>query len=199
MSQQAGPDGWITLFNGENLDGWIRRNGMASYRVDNGTILGTTAEGSPNSFLCTFEEYDDFELEFETMLVDDELNSGVQIRSQTRDEPYGRVNGPQVEIESSPGEAAYIYGEATGRGWLTPEDELITHENFQNGEWNQYRVVAEGPRIQVWLNGEQMADLTDEEIYETHPSGFIGLQVHAIGEDDGPYQVRWRNIRIRPL
>ena len=42
-------------------------------------------------------------------------------------------------------------------------------------------------------------DLTDEPIHETHPSGFIGLQVHGIGKDKGPYQVAWRNIRIKTL
>ena len=31
------------------------------------------------------------------------------------------------------------------------------------------------------------------------PSGFIGLQVHGIKRGSGPYEVRWRNIRIRDL
>ena len=42
-------------------------------------------------------------------------------------------------------------------------------------------------------------DITDEEIYRTHPVGFIGLQVHRIRPDAGPYQVAWRNIRLREL
>ncbi|UUO04906.1 DUF1080 domain-containing protein [Blastopirellula sp. J2-11] len=196
-------DGWIKPFNGKDLTGWTQKNGTATYVVeDGGVIRGKTEVGSPNSFLCTDKDYGDFELEFEVK-CDDGLNSGVQIRSQTAeakgDQKFGRVNGPQVEIEKSTGEAGYVYGEATGRGWLTPEDRLKPHDHFKNGEWNTYRVVAKGPRIQTFINGEPIEDLTDEEIYKTHPTGFIGLQVHGIGKDQGPYEVRWKNIRIKPL
>jgi hypothetical protein len=162
-----------------------------------GTIVGQTSEGSPNSFLCTTKDYGDFELEFEVK-VHDKLNSGVQIRSQTKGgDPNERVNGPQVEIEAGPAEAGYVYGEATGRGWLTPPERLKPHDHFKNGEWNKFRVLAKGPRIQTWINGEMIEDLTDEPIYKTHPKGFIGLQVHGIGKQQGPYDVAWRNIRIR--
>ena len=188
--------GWVSLFDGKSLDGWEQRNGTATYRVENGTIVGKTTEGSPNSFLCSAKDYGDFELEFDVK-VDKALNSGVQIRSQTRDTRTGRVNGPQVEIEGSPGESGYIYGEATGRGWLTKAADLKPHSHLKNDEWNHYRVVAKGPHIQTWINGEPVADLTDEEIYKTHPKGFIGLQVHGIGKNSGPFEVSWKNIRIK--
>ncbi|HUG17866.1 MAG TPA: family 16 glycoside hydrolase, partial [Planctomycetaceae bacterium] len=169
----ADPAGWTQLFDGKTLTGWTQKNGTAKYEVVDGTVKGTTSEGSPNSFLCTDKLYGDFELEFEVK-VHDKLNSGVQIRSQTKDTPTGRVNGPQVEIESGPAEAGYVYGEATGRGWLTPESRLKPHNHMKNGDWNKFRVVAKGPRIQTWINGEMIEDLTDEEIYKTHPKGFIG-------------------------
>lgn len=194
----AGEEGWIKLFDGKTLEGWVQKNGTATYRVEDGVIVGKTSEGSPNSFLCTEKLYGDFELEFEVK-VHDKLNSGVQIRSQTKDGPNGRVNGPQVEIEAGPAQAGYIYGEATGRGWLTPEERLKPHDHFKNGQWNQFRVVARGPRIQIWINGQPIEDLTDEEIYKTHPKGFIGLQVHGIAKGTGPYEVAWRNIRLREL
>ena len=68
------------LFDGKSIDGWKVRNGTASYVVEDGVIVGTTAKGSPNSFLSPPKEYSDFILEFET-LCDPALNSGVQIRS----------------------------------------------------------------------------------------------------------------------
>ncbi|MEZ6049224.1 MAG: DUF1080 domain-containing protein [Planctomycetaceae bacterium] len=193
---------WVELFNGTSLEGWTQKNGTATYRIEDGTIVGKTNEGSPNSFLCTDKLYGDFELEFEVKVHDD-LNSGVQIRSQTEGGTNdGRVNGPQVEIEASGengAEGGYIYGEATGRGWLVPEDKLIPHKHFKDGEWNKYRVVAKGPTITTWINGEQIIELTDEEIYKTHAVGFIGLQVHGIGKGKGPYEVAWKNIRIKEL
>ena len=205
-ASQAAEDanGWVNLFDGESLTGWIQKNGTATYQVLDGTIVGETSEGSPNSFLCSEKEYGDFELEFEVR-VHDKLNSGVQIRSTTKKsenaaQKFGRVNGPQVEIEASGtngAEAGYIYGEATGRGWLTSEDKLIPHKHFRDGQWNKFRVLVKGPHFQTWINGTQVSDLVDEEIFETHPKGFIGLQVHGIGKGTGPYDVAWRNIRIR--
>ena len=87
--------GWASLFNGKNLDGWTQRNGTATYRIEEGAIVGTTKVGSPNSFLCTDKLYGDFELTFEVK-VSNELNSGVQIRSTTKGAQKGgddRVNG----------------------------------------------------------------------------------------------------------
>ena len=93
-------DKYTPIFDGKTLKGWTQRNGTATYRVENGAIVGKTKEGSPNSFLCTDKLYGNFDLKFEVK-VDNGLNSGVQIRSQTKDGPKGRVNGPQVEIEMS--------------------------------------------------------------------------------------------------
>ncbi len=194
---QADESAFGDLFNGRNLDGFTQRNGTATYRIEGNTIVGKTAEGSPNSFLCTDKLYGDFELKFEVK-VDTALNSGVQIRSQTAGgKPDGRVNGPQVEI-SLDGMAGYVYGESAG-GWMTPDADRKSHQHFKDGEWNSYRVVAKGSRIQTWINGQQISELTHEERYKSHPKGFIGLQVHGIGAGQGPYEVRWRNLKLREL
>jgi type 1 glutamine amidotransferase len=185
---------WLALFNGRDLTGWVQRNGTAEYSVVENTILGRTSEGSPNSFLCTEKDFSDFELTFEVK-VDDELNSGVQIRSRSLKEfNDGRVHGPQVEIEASPGEAGYIYSEGTGRGWISKEQPPT--DAIRNGQWNRYLVRAVGPRIQTWINGRKIEDLSDADSYL---SGFIGLQVHGIARGTGPYQVQWRDIQIRNL
>lgn len=207
-------DGWVSLFDGKTLDGWNRAAlGMAEYKVVDGTIYGKTVEGSGNTFLASAKEYGDFELEFEVK-VHDALNSGVQIRSREKTEKdipagenksggngIGRFHGPQVEIEASPGQSGYIYGEATKYGWLSaePKDPKHEHSYMKNGEWNKFRIVAKGPRIQTWINGHPVADLTHEEISTTHPRGRIGLQVHGIPAGTGPYDVAWKNIRIKEL
>lgn len=204
-SSASAADGWVSLFDGNSLDGWIQKNGTATYRIEGDTIVGKTNEGSPNSFLCTEKLYGDFELTFDVK-VDNSLNSGVQIRSQTAEPKgkakFGRVNGPQVEIEASGSkgaEAGYVYGEATGRGWLTPAERLKPRKVFKDGDWNSFRIVAKGARIQTWINGEAIEDLTDEAIYKTHAKGFIGLQVHGIKKGTGPYEVAWRNLKLREL
>ena len=187
-------DGWVALFNGSDLNGWIQKNGIATYRVEEGMIIGKTAEGSPNSFLCTEQTFSDFELTFEVK-DDPGLNSGVQIRSASKaDYKNGRVHGPQVEIETAPGESGYIYSEGTGRGWITKEQPI--KDAYQNDQWNRFVVRAKGDRIQTWVNGRMIADIRDEESSLT---GFVGLQVHGIEKETGPFEVRWRDIRVRLL
>jgi len=201
---QASKD-WKPLFNGTDLSEFTVEDGKAEYAVNDGVITGLTAVPSPNTFLATKQVYGNFELEFEVK-VHDQLNSGVQIRSFQK-ESGDRFYGPQVEIEASPGQAGYIYGEATGRGWLSPEPksknpEVNQHNLMKNGEWNHFRIIAEGPRIQTYINGQPVADLTDEKMYKTHPKGHIGLQVHSIGKkqlEHHPMSVSWRNLRIRAL
>ncbi len=197
-----------SLFDGKTLNGWTQLNGTADYRVEKGTIIGKTKEGSPNSFLCSDKLYGDFELHFQVKLINDELNSGVQIRSQckeltdkekARGDKHGRVNGPQVEIEATKekgAESGYVYGEALG-GWMTPKSDLTPHNYFKNGEWNQYRIVAKGHRIQTWVNGNKVSNLVDKEKHKSHSKGFIGLQVHSIKKGSGPYEVTWKDIKIK--
>lgn len=190
---------WKTLFDGKTLDGWEQKNGTATYEIKEGAILGSTVDGSPNSFLCSKDNYGDFVLEFETKLLRDDLNSGVQIRSHSTPEyREGRVHGPQVEIESSPGQSGYIYGEATTGAWITPKAEETAHDAFKNGEWNAYRVRAIGPRVQVWINGEKVSDTKNAKDLNSEKPGFIGLQVHSY-RGEHPAQVMWRNIRIREV
>ncbi|MCA9209161.1 MAG: DUF1080 domain-containing protein [Planctomycetales bacterium] len=195
----ADNDGWVDLFNGKTLDGWTQKNGTATYRVEDGAVVGKTNEGSPNSFLCTDKDYGDFELTFEVK-VDDALNSGVQIRSASiQEKNNGRVHGPQVEIATN-GTAGFIYGEALGTGWLSSDEaraDKTKQAAFKKGEWNKYRVLAKGNSIKTWVNDVPVADLVDEK--SGMSSGFIGLQVHGIGRGTGPYEVRWRNIKLREV
>jgi hypothetical protein len=195
-SSATAQEGFTPLFDGQTLSGWERHNGTATYSVEEKEIVGRTSEGSPNSFLCTQEEYTDFELSFEVK-VDDELNSGVQIRSSVCEKQKGRVHGPQVEIATN-GTAGFVYGEALGTDWLSEDrDDPAARGAFKKGQWNKYRVVADGKHIRTWVNDVPVADLMDER--SGMPRGFIALQVHGIGRGEGPYEVRWRNILLKEL
>ena len=74
---------WVSLFDGKTIEGWTREGGYATYEAKDGKIVGTTADGSRNTFLCK-GPFSDFILELE-VLCDRELNSGVQVRSHVRD------------------------------------------------------------------------------------------------------------------
>src|SRR5262249_31666213 len=78
QSADKAEEGFVNLFNGKDLDGWVQRGGKAKYRVEDGQIVGSTVPNTPNSFLCTKKDYGDFILELE-FKVQAPLNSGVQI------------------------------------------------------------------------------------------------------------------------
>jgi hypothetical protein len=216
----AAEDGWLKLFNGKDLTGWIQRGGKAKYEVKDGIIVGSTVPNTDNSFLCTEKDYADFILELE-FKVDPKLNSGVQVRSECFDKPTtvkaggkdikipaGRVHGYQVEIDMDPVRKRWwtggIYDEAR-RGWLYPGDQGGSNEAFtadgaklsKPGEWNRFRIEAAGDSIKTFLNGEPRAEIKDDMTRR----GLIALQVHSIGKDEkkAGITVQFRNIRLKPM
>lgn len=186
---------WQKLFNGKDLSGWKQLNGKAKFEVRNGMIVGTTVAGEPNSFLATEKNYGDFILELEFM-VDSTMNSGIQFRSESKpDYMNGRVHGYQMEIDPSPRAwSGGIYDEAR-RLWLyTLEYNGPAKKSFHNNQWNRYRIECIGNNIRTWVNDIPAACIIDD----LTPSGFIALQVHAVGKNgDAGKQVMWRNIRIK--
>lgn len=186
---------WQSLFNGKNLKGWTKINGTAEYKVVDNAIIGISKPGTPNTFLRTDKMYGDFILEFD-FRVDDGLNSGVQFRSNSLKEyRNGTVHGYQFEIDpSSRAWTGGVYDEAR-RGWLYPMTyNPAGQKAFKKGEWNTARIEAIGSNIRTWVNGIYCADLLNN-MTET---GFIGLQVHSIGNNQelAGKTVAWRNIRI---
>lgn len=195
---------WKSLFNGKDLNNWILYNGKAEYRVENGEIVGKTVYGTPNSFLTTKELYGDFILELD-YLVNDTMNSGIQIRSELHDEndkcevtdkkTPNRVHGFQIEIDPSQrGWSSGIYDEAR-RDWVYPlsfNDKARTA--FKHNGWNHVRVEAIGKHVRTWLNGVPCAHVVDDMTLK----GFICLQVHQIEKPtQAGEEIRWKNIRIQ--
>ena len=129
---------------------------------------------------------------------DPRLNSGVQVRSHVygKDEPRpGVVYGPQCEVaRKETGTAGRFYDEGRRGKWLA-EIKPEAKDAFEDDGWNRYRIVVQGDRYRSWVNGVAASDFTDD----VDKGGFIGLQVHGIPKGQGPYRVRWRNVRIREL
>ncbi len=194
---------FVPLFNGKDFAGWTQRGGKAKYEVQTidgiATIVGTSVPNTPNSFLCTDQHYGDFILEYE-FKVDPALNSGVQIRSHSIPTyRNGVVHGYQVEIDPDTVKnrmwTAGIFDESR-RGWL---NDLSGNERarkaFKPNQWNKIRVEAIGDSIKTYLNEVPAADLVDSMTL----AGFIGLQVHGVGNKTEPLAVMWRNLNIKDL
>lgn len=211
LRSSAADDGWVNLFNGKNLDGWVQRGGQAKYSAEDGVILGRAVPNTPNSFLCTTKDYKDFVLELE-FNVDNGLNSGVQIRSEYTEQPKilmvdgkrikieaNRVYGYQVEIDPDKPERRWtggIYDEGRRKVFLYDlSKNEAARKAFKPGEWNKFRIECKGDSLKTWINGVPAADIKDS----VAPAGFIGLQVHGIGKKTTPLAARFRNIRIKEL
>ncbi|RUA07570.1 MAG: hypothetical protein DSY81_12400 [Bacillota bacterium] len=186
---------WESLVPPDDLAGWKVLGGTARYRVEDSVVIGQTTQGSPNTWLTSERQFGDFELEYE-FLCDTSLNSGVQIRSEAR----GRsARGFQVEIDVDDKRkrfwSAGLYEEGD-RGWIDDlKDNPEARAAHKPLDWNHVRVVAVGARIQTWLNGVPAAQVFDTR----RLSGFIGLQVHGVGNRKEPLEIRWRGLRIRDL
>lgn len=185
---------WVSLIEDDTLKGWEIKGGNATYSIENGVITGTTVSDTPNTFLTTIKNYDDFILELEYK-VDPSMNSGIQIRSNSF--PYyrdGIVHGYQIEID--PSKRAWsggVYDEKR-RKWLNPlTDNVEAQQAFKQNEWNHYRIEAIGDTIKTWINNIPAAHLIDDKT----ASGFIGLQVHSIhGKKKPGTTISWKNVKI---
>ena len=176
------------LFNGKDLTGWIVY-GRDKWYVDEGTLVCESAEDhSLYGYCATQDYYDDFDLTLE-FKQEANGNSGVFFRS-TIERP-AIISGWQVEVAPRGNDTAGIY-ESYGRGWLVqiPDEK---EDILKEGDWNTMRILARGDRVQTWLNGEPMVDITDEKVGRGH--GRIALQIH----DGGGIKVRWRNLHITRL
>ncbi|MEW4923855.1 DUF1080 domain-containing protein [Algibacter sp. 2305UL17-15] len=185
---------WKSLIEDNTLNGWNIKGGEATYTINDGVITGTTVKNTPNTFLTTDKNYDDFILELDYK-VDSTMNSGIQIRSNSlptyRD---GRVHGYQIEID--PSKRAWSAGifDESRRGWLNPlKDNPEAQKAFKQNDWNHYRIEAIGDTLKTWINDVPAAYLIDDKT----ASGFIGLQVHSIhrNQKEGT-TISWKNIKI---
>lgn len=207
-ARSAAADDWRPLVTGKDLTGWVQRGGQAKYRFEDGMIVGTSAPNTGNSFLCTERVYRNFVLELEAK-QDSAINSGIQFRSLWFNEPKtykdgdkeikvpaGRVHGYQCELDPSPRKwSGGIYDEGR-RGWIASlTNKTEAQAAYKLGEWNRIRIEGEGDRLRTFVNDVPCAELKDAWTLE----GFIGLQVHSVGNKTEPMEVRWRNLRIKEL
>ena len=176
----------ISLFNGENLEGW-NIHGTEKWYVEEGNLICESGPDKEYGYLSTEKFYKDFELSIDFKQEADG-NSGIFIRS-TFDGT--KVSGWQVEVAPPGNDSGGIY-ESYGRGWLIkPNKEK--DKALKMGQWNTMKIRVVGSNVTSWLNGTQMVTLNDEKIGKGE--GAIALQIH----DGGGIRVRWKNILLKEL
>lgn len=184
--------GFVSLFDGKSLDGW--EGNLDVFLVRDAAIVGGSLQQNVprNEFLTTKREYDNYELRLQFKLLGgDKANAGIQIRSQ-RIPDHHEMIGYQADM----GENWWgcLYDESRRKKVLAGPEQEERRKIIKRDDWNDYRILCEGRRIRLWINGKPTVDYTEPD--ESIPQkGLIGLQIHG-----GPPSEAWyRNIRIRKL
>lgn len=183
----------VPLFDGRTLDGWEGNTSL--WRVEEGEIRGgsLTEKVVRNEFLSTRKAYADFELRVKLRLGGTGfVNSGVQIRS-VRVPGSSETCGYQVDYGK--GWYGRLYDESRRNKVIAEsKDMAAATAAIHEGEWNEYRIRAQGPRIQSWINGVPALDFT-----ETDPAivqdGQIAIQIHG----GGAAQVQVKDVFLEEL
>ena len=187
--------GFEWLFDGKTLTGWEGK--LAWFRIEQDAIVaGSLKEKIPNNeFLCTRENFGDFELRLQVRLEGAGNNAGIQFRS-ARIPNHHEVSGYQCDVGAAFGRSVWgaLYDESRRKKMLAegPADDVARWTKA--GEWNELWIRCEGERVRLWLNQHLTVDYreTDASIAR---QGIIGLQIHS-----GPPTEAWyRAIRIRKL
>jgi hypothetical protein len=176
----------VNIFNGKDLTGW-KIYGTEKWYIDQGDLVCESGPDKQYGYLATEKFYKNFELSLE-FLQEADGNSGVFFRSTIEGT---KISGWQVEVAPQGNDTGGIY-ESYGRGWLVkiPDEK----ENIlKPSQWNVLKIRVVGSRVQTWLNGIEMVDLSDEKIGAA--TGSVALQIH----DGGGIKVRWRKIKITEL
>lgn len=168
----------VRLFDGQSFAGWDGDT-EKTWRIEEGAfVAGSLEETVPrNEFLATRREYSNFDLRLKYKLVGTEgfVNGGVQFRTK-RIPNHHEVIGYQADLGA--GFDGHIYDESRRKKMLAVPDKDILARALKKDDWNEYRIRAEGPRIQLWLNGVQTVDYVEQEP-EIESRGIIAVQIHG--------------------
>jgi len=188
IGQAQAPQKPVALFDGRSFAGW-EGDIKGTWRVQDGAIVGgsQTAQVPRNEFLTTTRSFGDFVLRVRFRLVGTEgfINGGVQFRSRRLEKPAHEMSGYQADL----GDEYWgsLYDESRRNKTLVAPDAKLIGEILKRGDWNDYEIRAEGPRIRLSINGRQTIDYT-----ETDPAipreGLIGLQIHGGGKAEAWYR-----------
>ena len=218
----AGPDGWISLFNGKDLTGWEGLEGYWAV-VDGAIQCSETKENSKQTdliLLCSKdypEKFANFEIHYRFKWITPGGNSGLQIRGKIDKPEMLHVGGYQADIDAGNGYTGIIYDEggvAGGRGIMSKRGEKTVWdaENKRTGtplektdaeikalikpvgEWNDVVVIADGNHITYRINGQLTTELIDESP-KACKDGVIGLQMHA----GHTMTLQFKDIKIKML
>lgn len=184
----------VPLFDGKSLAGWEGETNFV-WRIRDGVIVGGSAQGNPrNEFLATQKRYTNFHLRLEYKLVGTEgfVNGGVQFRSKRLSNPPNEMAGFQADIGA--GFSGCLYDESRRNKMLVMADTNLVTRIERLGGWNSYEIVARGPEIEIFLNGQRAVSWVERDS-AIDEEGVIALQIHG----NNKAEISFRNLTLEEL
>ena len=181
------------LFDGKTLTGW--EGNTNNWRVEHGALVaGQLDRKQPhNEFLATTNDFGDFDLKLEYKCegTNGFVNGGVQFWSQRVPNNF-ELCGYQADLGANTD--GNLYDESRRRKNLVAADQAVREQALKPGDWNSYRIRAEGAHIQLWLNGVKTVDYTEPDA-KIPRFGKFAVQIHG-----GAFtKVSCRNLVIEEL
>jgi putative heme-binding domain-containing protein len=205
----AGEEGFVSIFNGKDLAGWSGKPGWWS--VEDGAITAQSTPEKPcrkhNYLIWRGGQPADFELRLRFRLQGG--NSGVQFRS--RELPDWDTSGYQADMDAEDQYTGGVYEHT--RGVIAPRGQKVViapngsrqitplgdpaelRRHIKDGDWNDYRIVARGGELTLFINGVMMSQATDRQTNQAASRGILGFQMHP----GPPMKVQFKDILLKTL
>jgi hypothetical protein len=181
VGSASAQDGWITLFDGKNLDQWVG-DGTATFKIEDGSVIAVDKKDpkAVAAYLVSKQSFKDFEIRAE-FWVSDDANSGIFIRN-TNPKNISSKTGYEVNVFDQRPDPSM------GTGGIVPFAKTLVPIKA-GGKWNTYEIVAKGPKFWATLNGTKTVNGAENA---DHKEGPIALQF-------GQGTVKFRKVQIKPL
>lgn len=181
QAQNSGESGFVAL-----KEGWQIVDGSdSSFSVDNGEIAVSGFTSFP-TWLRSAREYENFDLRGE-FFIKGWTDSGIYIHAPLHGRPTWC--GMQIKVFHAKDETPTPWSCGAILPVVAPSAIPVRQE------WNDIRILCDWPRLQVWINGQQVHDLdmsANADLRYRLRSGFIGIAAASA-------PCRFRNLRIKEL
>lgn len=184
FTAEEAEEGWITLFNGENLDGWEISENSESWSVENGAIK---AHGDRSHLFYQGREFDNFIFRADVMTTPGS-NGGIYFHTQNQGEGWP-ADGHEIQVNVShtdPVKTGSVYGVV--KLYETPA---------KDNEWWTQEIRVRRKNVVVRINDKVVVDYTEPQCVEEPrriDKGKFALQAH-----DPKSVVYFKNIKVKPL
>ena len=203
----AEDEGFVSIFNGQDLAGWEGKPGWWS--VEDGAITAQSTPEKPcakhNYLIWRGGQPADFELRLKFRLAGG--NSGIQFRS--RELPDWDTSGYQADVDAEDQYTGGVYEHT--RGVIAPRGQKVViapdggrqvtslgdpaelRKHWKHDEWNDYRIVARGSELTLFINGVMTAQANDRQTNQAVSRGILAFQMHP----GTPMKVQFKDIRLK--